>query len=95
MNIGVVAVAPRVKIADKASLKCLVRVRMGEHPKVFVAKANGTQLQCLYCKKFLVPKKSNIDEHLKTVMHIDAIVPSKITEISFSLHPMIMPSISL
>lgn len=73
MNIGVEAVAPRVKIADNASLKRLVRERMGEHPKVFVAKANGTQLQCLYCKKFLVPKKSNIDEHLKTVMHIDAI----------------------
>ena len=72
-NDGVVAVAPKVKIADKASLKCLIRARMAELPKVFVARANGTQMQCLYCKKTLAPKKSNIDEHIKTVLHIDAI----------------------
>ena len=30
-------------------------------------------MQCLYCKKLLAPEKSNIDEHLKTVMYIDAI----------------------
>ena len=67
------AASPKVKVVDNASLKCLVRARMAEHPKVFLAKANGTRIQCLYCKKMLAPKKRNIEEHLKTVMHIDAI----------------------
>jgi hypothetical protein len=48
MNDGVEAVAPKVKIADKASLKCLVRARMGEHPKVFLAKGRNIQAPWSY-----------------------------------------------
>ena len=64
---------PKITVVDRASLRHLINKRLGENPNMFEAHSCGTQLKCLYCKKFLAPKSSNISEHLKTAAHIEAI----------------------
>lgn len=57
---GAVAV-PIIKVVDRESAKKLIRRRLGEHPNMFVAHANGTQMKCLYCNRFLAPKSSTCE----------------------------------
>lgn len=46
---------------------------MAKSPGVFEALKFGTVMKCVHCMKTISPKKSNVDEHLKTVGHKDAV----------------------
>ena len=54
-------------------IKSLIKKRMKENPGVFEALKGGSILICLFCRKPLHPKKSNVDEHIATASHVDSV----------------------
>jgi hypothetical protein len=46
---------------------------MAESPGIFESQNSGKVIKCVYCMNTINPKKSNIEEHLMTASHKDAV----------------------
>jgi hypothetical protein len=49
------------------------QVKSRKSPGVFESHKLGKVMKCVFCMKVINPKKSNVEEHLKTVDHRDAV----------------------
>jgi hypothetical protein len=61
------------KYRSYSQVKSLIRKRMVESPGVFESHKLGRVMKCVFCMKVINPKKSNVEEHLKTIGHRDAV----------------------
>lgn len=67
-------VSPKeLKYRSYSQVKSLIRKRMAESPGIFESQNLGRVMKCVYCMKAINPKKSNVEEHLITATHKDAV----------------------
>ena len=62
-----------LKYRSYSQVKSLIRKRMAESPGIFESQNLGRVMKCVYCMKAINPKKCNVEEHLITATHKDAV----------------------